>query len=176
MHLFAQILRAMKPLDPAVLASLIDPGSDDGDSAPPESDIDNNAPRTPRGNNRTPESSIARSASSSTGSSRSSRVRGAVPYLQVARNSSANTWAQQSFRTAPTTPKSRRTAVSRSSSSASVSGNSFAQTRNPYPVSQASSASSMRSDAGSVVIRLAEDEEGEMPYVLNLTETRSSAG
>lgn len=173
MHLFAEILRSMKPLDPAVLASLIDPDSDDdGGSAPPESDIDNNAPRTPRGN-RTPESSIARSASTSTGSSRSLRVRRTPPNLAAGlRNSSANTW-QQSFRTAPTTPKSRRTAVSRSSTSAS--GNSFAQTRNPYPVSQASSAS-LRSDAGSVVIRLAGEGEGDLPYVLCLTETRSSAG
>jgi hypothetical protein len=170
MHLFADILRSMKPLDPNILASLIYPDSD-GESAPaPESDIARNAPRTPRGN-RTPESSIARSASTSTRSSRSSRARPLLS-LQVARNSSANTW-QQSFRTAPTTPKSRRTAVSRSSSSAS--GNSFAQTRNRYPVSQPSSAS-LRSDAtGSVIIRLAGDGEGELPYVLTLTETRSSA-
>ncbi|OIW27234.1 hypothetical protein CONLIGDRAFT_419096 [Coniochaeta ligniaria NRRL 30616] len=168
MHLFAEILRSMKPLDPAVLASLIDPDSDD--QGPPESDIDNNAPMTPGSDhgNRTPESSIGRSSSSSTGSSRS-RVRRAPKNLPV-RNSSANTW-QHSFRTAPTTPKSKRTAVSRSSSV-----NSFAQTRNPYPVSRASSGS-LRSDAGSVIIRLAEGGDATaLPYVLTLTETRSSAG
>lgn len=168
MHLFAEVLRALKPLDPAALASIVDP--DSGDEAPPESDIDNNAPRTPRGN-RTPESSIARSASSSTGSSGSLRPRGTPSHPTLgARNSSAHTW-QQSFRTAPTTPKSRRTAVSSSSSS----GNSFVQTRKPYPASQASSAS-LRSDSGSVIIRLAGEGEGDLPYVLNLTDTRSSAG
>ncbi|KAH8907256.1 hypothetical protein BR93DRAFT_879725 [Coniochaeta sp. PMI_546] len=165
MHLFAEILRSMKPLDPTVLASLIDGDSDD--EGPQESDIDNDAPMTPGSDhgNRTPESSIARSTSSSTGSSRS-RVR-RTPNLPV-RNSSANTW-QHSYRTAPTTPKSKRTALSRASSV-----NSFAQTRNPYPISQASSGS-LRSDAGSVIIRLAEDgERSELPYVLTLTETRST--
>lgn len=168
MHLFAEVLRGLKPLDPAVLASLIDPGSED--DAPPESDIDNNAPMTPPSGhgNRTPESSIRRSASSSTGGSSRSRVR-RVPSMPV-RNSSANTW-QQSYRTAPTTPKSKRTPLSRSSSA-----NSFAQTRNPYPVSQASSGS-LRSDAGSVIIRLADAGDAtDMPYVLTLTDTGSTHG
>lgn len=166
MHLFAGILRGMKPLDPDVLASLVD--DDSGDDGLSESDIDNDAPMTPRGQrgNRTPESSIVRSVSSSTGSSHS-RVR-RTPNLQ-ARNSSTNTWQQ--YGTAPTTPKSKRTALSHASSA-----NSFAQTRNPYPVSQASSGS-LRSDAGSVIIRLADgSDRTELPYVLSLTDTRSTTG
>lgn len=155
MHLFAEILRTMQPLNPAVLA-LGDDGSD-----PPESDIDNDAPRqtnpsTPE--NRSQKSSISRSTSSSTASSR---------LRPPARNSSANTWQQ--YRTAPTTPqKTKLTETSRSSSA-----NTFAQSRQPYAASQASSGS-LRSDAGSV-IRLSERGDAtDLPYVLTLAETRSS--
>lgn len=166
MHLFAGVLRNMKPLDPAVLAALVDGDSDDG--APPESDIDNDGPldtnpSTPgnRHGHRTPESNVSRSASSSTNSSRVHRT----PNLP-GRNSSANTWQQ--YRTAPTTPKSKRTAISRSSSS-----NTFAQTRHPYPASQASSGS-LRSDTAGSVIRLSErGDPPELPYVLTPRDTTS---
>ncbi|KAB5586125.1 hypothetical protein GE09DRAFT_1210705 [Coniochaeta sp. 2T2.1] len=183
MHLFAEVLRAMKPLDPDVLSSLLDP-AESFSSHPAESDIDNNAPLSHTGNNRTPESSIARSPSSSTASSSRSRVvrqqqqqQRTPPGIGAVRNSSANTWGQ-SFRTAPTTPKSRRTVTGVSMTS---SVNSFAQTRNPYLVGGAgssASASVRSSDAGSVIVRPVEDDgEGEgMPYVLTLTDTRSSAG
>jgi hypothetical protein len=168
MHLFAEILRSMKPLDPDVLTTLVDGGSED-DAPPPERDIANDAPirtnpSTPgeQHGNRTPESSLSRSASSSTGSSRVRRT----PNLP-GRNSSANTWQQ--YRTAPTTPKSKRTAVSRTSSA-----NSFAQTRYPYPISQASSGS-LNSDAGSVIIRLSDpSDQTDLPYVLTLMDTRST--
>ncbi|KAK1772365.1 hypothetical protein QBC33DRAFT_521004 [Phialemonium atrogriseum] len=165
MHLFAEVLRSMHPLDPAVLDTL------DEDSsyieAPSDSDFDNDVPpganpSTPRtrprqGGRRSPDSNISQSTSSTTAISRSHR-----PSLP-ARNSSANTGLQ--YRTAPTTPKSRQTALSRSSSA-----NTFAQTRHPYPISQSSS-SSLRSDAS--VIRLSEREDStDLPYVLALTNTR----
>lgn len=165
MHLFAEVLRSMRPLDPAMIDAFSDGGSgndepSDDDMSAPFEGIDPPTPRTqPSAHGRwSPKSNISRSTSSSTASSQLRR-----PSRPV-RNSSANTAGQ--YRTAPTTPKSRRTAISRSSSM-----NSFAQTRNPYPISQGSSAS-LRSNAGSV-IRLSERADStELPYVLTLTSTR----
>ncbi|KND94550.1 hypothetical protein TOPH_01305 [Tolypocladium ophioglossoides CBS 100239] len=154
MHLFAEMLRAMQPLD------LGAPGGKDDDWAPSESDIDNDAPRDT--NPPSPHSSISRAETASTHGS----VR-----RPVMRNSSAHAW---SFRTAPNTPGSRRTGMlSRKSSN-----NSFAQSRRPYPVSQPSSSSlrskASSSDSGSV-IRLATREDPEtLPYVLNLRATTGS--
>ncbi|PNY27344.1 Uncharacterized protein TCAP_02734 [Tolypocladium capitatum] len=154
MHLFAEMLRAMQPLDLGAL------GGNDDSWAPSESDIDNDAPRDT--NPPSPCSSISRAE---TTSSHGSVRRPAMG------NSSAHAW---SFRTAPNTPGSRRTGMlSRKSSN-----NSFAQSRRPYPVSQPSS-SSLRSkvsgsDSGSV-IRLATREDPEaLPYVLNLRTTTGS--
>ena len=167
MHHFAEILRSMEPLDPAVL----DPTDDEGPTSS-ESDFDNDAPA--EAVPETPKSTRSRSSSVDTGpkpgsastSSDGSRVirRPALP----ARNSSTNTW--QLYRTAPTTPKSRRTGVSLSrSSSASTSANSFAQTRQPFPASRASS-TSLQSAASSTpgsVIRLSERRDATtLPYVL----------
>ncbi|AEO71758.1 88341407-8f89-45d9-8749-b2b4ed3042ee [Thermothielavioides terrestris] len=161
MHLFAEILRNMHPLSPAVLAGYEDDGS--SRLTPSESDIDNDAPRgtspSSLGTARGPQvqrgdddGGIARSDSSSTASSARPR-----PGLR-ARNSSANTWQ---FRTAPTTPRSRHTGFSRASSS-----ESFAHTRRPYPASEASSAS-LRSVGRGSVIRLAGSEDAtDLPYVL----------
>lgn len=158
MHLFADILRNTHPL-----ARYEDDGS--SGHAPSESDIDNDAPRwtssssagtardvqAPSDNAR---SGAPRRQGSSTASS--GRLR---PGLG-ARNSSANMWHGQS-RTAPTTPKSRRTGPSRASNS-----ESFAQTRRPYPASHTSSAS-LRSVGGGSVIRLAGSEDAtDLPYVL----------
>lgn len=169
MQLFADVLRNMHPLSAATLARYGGGGGDDESSyALTESDIDNDAPlessassastthhvrRSPR-NQRTPSGSVARPDTSSTADS------GRAPHRpgMVVRNSSANTWQ---FRTAPTTPKSRHTGLSRASST-----DSFAQTRHPYPVSQASSAS-LRSGSGESVIRLATSEDATgLPYVL----------
>jgi hypothetical protein len=161
MHLFAQILQNMHPLSATALARYEDDGS--SGAAPSESDIDNDAPRgtspssvgTAHGlglHGGLGNSSLARKDSSSTASS--GRLR---PELGM-RNSSANTWQ---FRTAPTTPKSRHTGFSRASSP-----ESFAHTRQPYPVSQSSS-SSLRSAGGGSVIRLAgSDDQTDLPYVL----------
>ena len=192
MHHFAEILRGMKPLDPAIL-------HDDGDddlATSSDSDIDNDAPMgtnptTPRsqrsqahsgqgggggggggGSSARSPASLRSSNSSSSSSGAGSQVR-RRPRLP-ARNSSANTWQQ--YRTAPTTPKSRRTAVSRSSlslsRSSSASANSFAQTRQPYPVSQPSSSSLRTASSAGSVIRLAERRDPtELPYVLSLPGT-----
>ncbi|KAK3387723.1 hypothetical protein B0H63DRAFT_470790 [Podospora didyma] len=166
MHLFAEILRNMYPLSPAVLAQYDDDDDSSSGLAPSESDIDNDAPRrgtsssassstaqSVRGPRRSPDGgSLPRGVSSSTASSGLLR-----PAMQM-RNSSANTWQ---YRTAPTTPKSRHTGLSRASSP-----DSFAQTRRPYPVSQTSTVS-LRSSAGGSVIRLAGSEDDtDLPYVL----------
>ncbi|KAK3371189.1 hypothetical protein B0T24DRAFT_530803 [Lasiosphaeria ovina] len=178
MHLFADILRNMYPLSPAALARYDD--SDGDDSSALESDIDNDAPRGGSSSSGSSSSSSTaqsirsqidplstdrpaggggganfqahRRPSSSTDSS--GRLRPGMPM----RNSSANTWQ---FRTAPTTPKSRHTGLSRASST-----DTFARTRHPYPASQASTAS-LPSTAGGSVIRLAgSDDATDLPYVL----------
>ncbi|KAK0706364.1 hypothetical protein B0T26DRAFT_656384 [Lasiosphaeria miniovina] len=160
MHLFADILRNMYPLSPAALARYDD--SDGDDSSALDSDIDNDAPRGgqidplstdgPAGGGGGASFQAHRRPSSSTDSS--GRLRPGMPM----RNSSANTWQ---FRTAPTTPKSRHTGLSRASST-----DTFAQTRHPYPASQASTAS-LPSTAGGSVIRLAgSDDATGLPYVL----------
>ncbi|KAK0639416.1 hypothetical protein B0T16DRAFT_423150 [Cercophora newfieldiana] len=174
MHLFAEILRNMFPLSAAALARYGD--GDDGSSghAPTESDIDNDAPegsspssssstaahsvrRSTRGQRTPVEGGPARPTTSSTASSGRAPPRRGI----TVRTSSANTWQQ--FRTAPTTPKSRHTGLSRASST-----DTFAQTRHPYPISQASSASLRSgSNAGGSVIRLATSEDAtDLPYVL----------
>ena len=154
MHLFAEMLRAMVPLD------LEAQGGKDEDWAPSESDIDNDAPRDT--NPPSPRSSIFGAETTS--------LRGSIR-RQVMRNPSAHAL---SFRTAPNTPGSRRTGMlSRKSSN-----NSFAQSRRPYPASQPST-SSLRSRGSSIdsgsVIRLATREDPDaLPYVLNLRATAGS--
>lgn len=183
MHLFAEVLRNMHPLTHAALARYNDEYDEDDDGGGSfsssglglsESDIDNDAPRgasssssgiTARGlrvsGNGYGSIDVKRRASSSTDSSSQHRRRRLGLGL---RNSSAHTWQQQ-FRTAPTTPRSRRTAFSRASSS-----DSFAQSRHPYPAGQTSSssgASSLRSVGAGSVIRLAGSEDAtDLPYVL----------
>ncbi|OAQ73313.1 sucrase/ferredoxin domain-containing protein [Pochonia chlamydosporia 170] len=163
MHLFAEVLRGMQPLDINVLNSLEDASYGWG---PSESDIDNDAPLDT--NPPSPRSSISHAPTTSTQSSRRR------PPL---RTPSAHAW---SFRTAPNTPVSKRTGTGMLSRQSSE--NSFAQTRRQYPVSQPSS-SSLRSKAASAasssdsgsVIRLATREDDErLPYVLNLRPTAGS--
>lgn len=213
MHLFAELLRTMQPLDPAVLMDL-----DGGLSEDEESDIDDDAPRrSPPSTPRSPASresvlrrqrstashataTTARSgASSNSGTSggsqdrrrpRGHRQQSQQPRPQIAGrvSSQGTTWGgATTYRTAPTTPKTQKTAASPTSSLSSA--NSFAQSRQPYPmgggaggsaVSTSSGASVSRSrsgrsslasgSGGSVVIRLAgrADGDGGMPYVLSL--------
>ncbi|KAL2882516.1 hypothetical protein SGCOL_002257 [Colletotrichum sp. CLE4] len=160
MHLFAAILRGMRPLDPAVLGPLDEP------SEGSESDIDNDAPIA---TNPTTPRSLSRSATQSTQGSYNRRT----PTVN-ARNSSANTWAQ--YRTAPATPLGTlRGAISRSSSM-----NSFAQTRPAYGPNHSSSSVSLRSRAsgssasGSVIRLATRTDSTDLPYILSLRETRAS--
>lgn len=176
MHLFAEILRSMQPLDSGMLASLGD-AEDDG---PSESDIDNDAPQrspsTPRSRLTQPslhrqDSQASRATIPSPGSSNSngSQVRRHRPTM-AGRNSSQGTRAG-TYRTAPTTPKSKKTVDLSPTSSL----DSFAQTRAPYDSRQqmsSSSASIASGHSGGSVIRLAESPDSNvLPYVLTLTDT-----
>lgn len=182
MHLFAEILRTMQPLDPTILRGL--DGLDDDDISS-ESDIDNDAPRespsTPRSRISQPSlhrqrSNASRVTTSTSSSSRSNTSQTRRRRPMVPRNSSQGTWAG-TYRTAPTTPKSRKTAVTPSPTS---SANSFAQTRQPYAGGALTSSSSSKSNvslgsavSGGSVIRLSERAGmDELPYVLTLAETR----
>ncbi|WYZ37335.1 hypothetical protein EsH8_II_000841 [Colletotrichum jinshuiense] len=159
MHLFAGILRGMRPLDSAVLEPM------DGPSEGSESDIDNDAPMA---TNPTTPRSLSRSATQST---QGSYIRRAP--TTDARNSSANTWLQ--YRTAPATPRGTLAgAISRSSSL-----NSFSQTRPAYGPSQSTSSASLRSRAsgssasGSVIRLATRTDSSDLPYILTLRETRT---
>ncbi|KAI0904272.1 hypothetical protein F4823DRAFT_615559 [Ustulina deusta] len=159
MHLFAELLRAMQPLNPSVLY-----GDDGGSSLGFDGHIDDDAPQDSNPTTRTSSPSLKsiRSMRSFDQNPNSARA----PRLGV-RNSSAATRGQ--YRTAPTTPRSRvgGTFASRSPSNAS-SASSFTQSRRPYPASQTSSVSL---GSGSV-IRLATDSDtGGLPYVLRLADT-----
>ncbi|KAJ6441761.1 putative syntaxin-8B [Purpureocillium lavendulum] len=167
MHRFAQLLRAMRPLDLDALGSVgssVGADEDDEDDEwgprPSESDIDNDAPMDPTP--PSPRSSISRPATVSS--------RGSAPKSGGA-TASARAW---SFRTAPNTPGSRRTGLR--SLSRKSSSNSFAQTRRPYSLSHSPSSPSLRSKASSSdsgsIIRLATREDPDaLPYVLNLRST-----
>ncbi|KAI1337388.1 hypothetical protein F5Y15DRAFT_391263 [Xylariaceae sp. FL0016] len=163
MHLFAEILRGMQILDGSVLhvaRGLLDASYSESDGH-----IDDDAPLD------TTPTTPARSIGSFGGISRTSSHE-AEPGVTIApRQSSANTWHQ--YRTAPTTPRSktdrRLRAVSRSPSIHSA--NSFAQTRQPYAISQASSSSQRSTSQGSVIRLASEQDIGDLPYVLRLTDT-----
>jgi hypothetical protein len=163
MSLFADLLRGMQQPGPAGII-----GSDSDDES--GSDIDDDAPQgshpaTPtRRARRLSSRPLSRSSSSS--STDGSQIRRSG--LLSTRRQSAGRYQ---YRTAPTTPRSRHTAISRTSSR-----NTFAQTRNPYTgaadnsSSMSSSSASLPSgDGGSVVIRLAErSDPAHLPYVLRI--------
>lgn len=168
MHLFAEVLRIMQPLDPQILV-----GADESSSISTESDdIDDDAPR--ESNPSTRHSSLRRQRSNATTSTNTSSNASQIhrPVLQL-RHSSQRTRAG-TYRTAPTTPKSRRTAVT---SSPSSSLNSFAQSRPLYDIGAEISGSSSNVSSGSAgfggsVIRLSDGTgAGDLPYVLTLNET-----
>ncbi|KAI0592774.1 sucrase/ferredoxin domain-containing protein [Biscogniauxia sp. FL1348] len=159
MHLFAELLRSMQPLDTSVLYGYPDPGSSYAES---DGHIDDDAPldTTPT----TPTRSISSSFSVSRSSTRSRARRPKLP----ARNSSTSTWHQ--YRTAPTTPRSKvgGGAISRTPSSHST--RSFVHLRRPYPISQPSS-SSLSLSQGSVIRLATREDSGGLPYVLRLSDT-----
>lgn len=142
MHLFAEVLQSMEPLDLEAL---------DEESNPPESYYGH--PDDGDISLSTPRSHLSRTATTSTQNS----VRRPPP-----RSSS---WGN--YRTAPSTPHNRRV-VSRKCSSSNFAQSRHPY----QPGSGSSSSASVRSGASSSVIRLAtrEDDEG-MPYVLNLRGT-----
>ncbi|KAK1829254.1 hypothetical protein QBC39DRAFT_311408 [Podospora conica] len=160
MRLFADVLRNMHPLSAAALARA-GGGGPASSIASSGDDIDDDAPL-----------SSSESARSSAGSSYlapyipgpASSRRPTTPAL-AARASSVNTWQHASFRTAPTTPKSRHTAVTRGSvSEEEDEEDSFTQTRRPYPASEGGSSGG--GEAGSVIRLAVEGDETELPYVL----------
>ncbi|KAI0856572.1 hypothetical protein F4860DRAFT_492778 [Xylaria cubensis] len=162
MHLFAELLRAMRPLDPAVL---YDSRDDDSSNFRFDGHIDDDAPQDSNPTTRTP--SIRSAYSFDRSSTHSSHHRTAR--LGV-RNSSVGTRYQ--YRTAPTTPRSKieETCGSRSPSSAS-SASSFTQSRRPYSVGQTSSVSLGSMSQGSVIRLAMAQDTGNLPYVLRLTDT-----
>ncbi|KAJ4307215.1 hypothetical protein N0V88_000594 [Collariella sp. IMI 366227] len=201
MHLFAQILRNMHPLNPSTLSHHYDDNHTSSSSSssffPPspsvsESDIDNDAP-------------LGTTSSSSINSSHGLGV--SIPHPHHNRSgggldrrdssstaSSTPRWrrpgmggrdASWQYRTAPTTPRSRHTVLSRAESagSAEIAG-VFQRTGRVYSAggqtSSSSASVSVRSGgsgasrasegsgsvAGSVGIRLARREREGLPYVL----------
>ncbi|KAG5928286.1 hypothetical protein E4U42_000944 [Claviceps africana] len=198
MHLFAEVLRAMRPLDPSVLQSLDGDGDGDGDDdgnnesdtsygwgpSGSDADIDNDAPLDT--NPPSPRSSISRSTMSSMRRRPQPQPQPQPPSTRT-RTPSTHAW---SFCTAPNTPRSRRTATETGTvtgmlSRTSSGDSSFAPARGPQQqqhtvASQPSNSSfcskSTRSTTGSTdsgsVIRLAtEDDPDALPYVLNLRPT-----
>ncbi|KAI1424842.1 hypothetical protein F5Y12DRAFT_750475 [Xylaria sp. FL1777] len=158
MHLFAELLRAMQPLNPNILSD------DDNSSLGFDGHIDDDAPQNSNPTTRTPSPSLnsIRSIHSFDRNPKSAHA----PRLDT-QNLSAATQGQ--YRTAPTTQRSGTggTLVSRSPSSAS-SASSFAHSRRPYPASRASSVSL---GSGSVIRLATASDTGSLPYVLRLTDT-----
>jgi len=137
MHLFAEVLRSMRPLNPDHL--------DDSSSS---------SYFTSSGSYSSSDASLRPQTSSSSGSSRVT-----IPRRTLARTPSVAT-GDAAFRTAPTTPKSMWPDSDSASRAASLvsSLDSFAQTRLPYPHSGTGSVRSGVSGTGSVV--RFEDAEG----------------
>lgn len=159
MRLFADVLRNMHPLSAAALARAAG-GGGPGSSMASSDDIDDDAPLS---SSESARSSGGASSLLAPPSAAGPSRRPTTPAAAV-RASSANTWHQASFRTAPTTPKSRHTAMTRGSVSSS-DPDSFTQTRRPYPGSEGGG-STGGSDAGSVIRLAVEGDETELPYVL----------
>ncbi|KAI1187762.1 hypothetical protein F5B17DRAFT_398253 [Nemania serpens] len=163
MHLFAELLRAMRPLDSSIL---YDPRDDGSSHFGFDGHIDDDAPKGSSPTTRTPSPSIRSDCSFDQSSTRSQQR---VSRL-VARKTSAGT--RRHYRTAPTTPKSKAggTFASRSLSSAS-DATSFAQSRRPYAASQSSSVSLGSTSQGSVIRLATTEDTRNLPYVLRLTDT-----
>jgi hypothetical protein len=171
MHLFAEVLRQMKPLTTENLQTFFDE-QDGADGASlvrtVDTDIDEDAPigtdpTTPRSQRskaslRSQASMQSAAPSSDSGSVKRTSRQPQRPSLLGPKSSTGTGAATWQYRTAPTTPKSRRTARSRASSA-----NSFAQTRQPYAISSQPSSASLRSgeSQGSVIVRPSRHADGE---------------
>ncbi|KAI1110994.1 hypothetical protein F5Y14DRAFT_335584 [Nemania sp. NC0429] len=163
MHLFAELLRAMQPLDSSML---YDPRDDGSSHFGFDGHIDDDAPKGSGPTTRTPSPSIRSDYSFDQSSMRSHQP---GPRL-VARKTSART--RHHYRTAPTTPRSKTggTFASRSLSSASNAA-SLAPSRRSYAASQSSSVSLGSTSQGSVIRLATAQDTGDLPYVLRLTDT-----
>ncbi|KAL5318396.1 hypothetical protein ACEPPN_013456 [Leptodophora sp. 'Broadleaf-Isolate-01'] len=150
---FAELLRSMNALSPAILTSLdIDgPENDMGDDQSSSTNL-----VTPRSRSLASSRSVSSHSSEGTvrtGPSRSIGTTNGTPSKR------------QEFSTAPATPRSKKQVISRSPSM-----NSFAQSRRPYQGSNGSSNSSLRSTSQGSVIRLSNmHEDG---YTLTLPRAR----
>jgi hypothetical protein len=158
MKQFAEVLRSMNPLTPAILASL--------DIDPPESDIDDDD----MSSTSTPTTARSRSLASSRGAVSRDSSEGTIRTApsRILGPSGSPQKTRERFSTAPATPKSKKRTISRTPSS-----NSFAQSRRPYNGSSGESSESLRSTSQGSVIRLSKtNEEGELPYVLKIPGAR----
>lgn len=163
MHLFAELLRAMRPLHPSVI---YDSQDDRSSHFHFDGHIDDDAPQDSSPTSRRSSPSLRSAYSFDRSSTRSHQ---SVARLAM-RNLSVN--KKHQYRTAPTTPRSRAggTLTSRSPSNAS-SASSFRQSRRPYPASHASSLSLGSVSQGSVIRLATAQDPGALPYVLRLTDT-----
>ncbi|EXA39418.1 hypothetical protein FOQG_05336 [Fusarium oxysporum f. sp. raphani 54005] len=150
MHLFAEILRAMEPLDPDIL-------DEQDNTSSPSTDGDDDA-RSRLGTSR---SNLAPSDASISSSTR------------IRRQPSTNTW--NVYETAPNSVRSGFTGPG--SISRRLSNNSLARSRRHYPMSQPST-SSLRSkssaSSGSVIRLATRHDSTDLPYVLSLRDTTAS--
>jgi hypothetical protein len=152
MKQFAEVLRTMSALSPAVLSNL---------DIEEESDIDDDA-----SSSSTPVTPRSRSLASSHSVSSRSGSEGTIRTAPSRRVGTVASTRRSEFTTAPATPRSRKRVVSRSSSM-----NSFAQSRRPYNVDSGSSGSSLRSTSSVIKLRRT-NEDGELPYTLNIPGAR----
>jgi hypothetical protein len=163
MRLFADILRGMAPLNPTILDSL--------DAI--ESDIDADASSTTTSEGLTVNShNRSRSRSRSPASSSRSDSEGTIRTVPSRRRAIALSSTQGpglGLSSTPAMPKSKKRDRERNVAERSPPLQSFAQTRMPYAVGQASSSSSLRSASGESVIKLGKSSEpGDLPYTLQL--------
>jgi len=154
MNQFAEVLRTMTALSPAILSGM------DTDE---ESDIDDDA-----SSKTTPVTPRSRSLVSSHSISSRSGSEGTIRTAPSRRVGTVTSGRRSEFGTAPATPRSRKRVVSRTPST-----NSFAQSRRPYTVSSGSSSASLRSTSQGSVIKLSRtNDDGELPYTLTIPGAR----
>ena len=161
MKLFAELLRSMRALPPAMLISL----EHDSDA----SDVDDD--RNSAVSTSTSASMLSfHSASTHSGSLGTIRTARSRPAGTTSRASTtAHRLSQQSGVAAPGTPRSKK----RHRLPRSASANSFAQSKRMYEGSASPSSESLGSSSQGSVIRLNPSrEDGEMPYTLTGTPSR----
>ncbi|KAE8445196.1 hypothetical protein EG329_013693 [Mollisiaceae sp. DMI_Dod_QoI] len=150
MRHFAELLRNMDTLSPAILTSL--------DIEIAESDFDDDGSSTTPVTPRSRSLASSRSVNSHEGTIRTAPSRNA---------DTTPSKRPQEFSTAPGTPKSKKRVISRSPSL-----NTFAQSRRPYAASGSSSESLTSASESSVIKLSRSNTEGDLPYTLNIPRVR----